>query len=66
MNKCGILFLAIALLSGCSKYDSFVDCMNSEVKPSANRQDQMLAFAYCKKNYKLTDEDSDALKAAGF
>lgn len=53
---------ALALSTcGCSKYSSYLDCLNAEMKGKTETA-QLVAIAYCKKHYKMTDQEQKLLR----
>lgn len=56
------LVLVALLLVGCKKHDSYLDCLNSEMKGATTVIQQRAAIAYCKDNYEITDEEREILR----
>ena len=51
--------LAIVLpgLTGCSEYDSGLDCLRNEMRGATTANQQQIAVAYCKEEYGFTEEE---------
>ena len=58
----GALIAAMSLsLGGCSKYSSFLDCLNGELKDKYGDDAKVIAVKYCGAHYKITEADRRAL-----